>query len=191
MAKRIALKPLFLVNYCSDALKTRFIMEYVDTAVAAQILGVGQRRVLYLLHEKRLKGAYKKDRTWVIPLYRGKPKVSRRHRGPEPRWSKLGAGGRKIIYVDKNRIKTNEKKVKKIKKSGGVEIPLKTAVSVHKTGHRVISCHELEIFGYCRIVYQPYKARDCGASLWIETYSGVKTVDKSNQDPQQWSVLYC
>ncbi|MGB3691163.1 MAG: hypothetical protein WA865_13315 [Spirulinaceae cyanobacterium] len=167
-------------------------MEYIDTAVAAQMLGVGQRRVLYLLHQKRIKGAYKKDRSWVIPLYRGKPKVFRRHRGPQPRWSKLGAGGRKIIYVDKNCIKTNEKKVKEIKKSGGAEIPLKTVVSVDKSGHRrVIRCHELEIFGYCRIIYQPYNARDCGASLWIETYSGVKTVKKSELDPEQWSVLYC
>ncbi|MGC1245935.1 MAG: hypothetical protein WA865_06955 [Spirulinaceae cyanobacterium] len=40
-----------------------------------------------------------------------------------------------------------------IKKSGGDEIPLRTVVSIKPGSNRNIFGHELEIFGYCRIVY--------------------------------------
>ncbi|MGB3695512.1 MAG: hypothetical protein WBG70_14770 [Spirulinaceae cyanobacterium] len=160
-------------------------MEYINTSIAAQILGVGQRRVLYLLHQKRIKGAYKKQRSWVIPLYRGKPKISRTHKGPLPRWSKLGAGKKKIIYVNKNHIKDNETRIKE----KGPNTPLKTVVSVKGSSNRTIRGHELEIHGRCRIDYCAGRPRDCGAVLWIETYSHVEVIDKSN--PEQWSIHHC
>ncbi|MGB7520562.1 MAG: hypothetical protein WA896_13105, partial [Spirulinaceae cyanobacterium] len=141
-------------------------------------------RVLYLLQQQRIKGAYKKRTGWVIPLYKGKPKISRGTRGPKPRWSTTKGRGPRIIYVNKNHITTNAKLVKQ-----GSEVPLKTVVSVKHGTNKTVYGHELEIFGYCQIVYSPEMPKDCGASLWIKTYSDVKVVDKSN--PEQWSVIRC
>ncbi|MGB3692679.1 MAG: hypothetical protein WA865_21500 [Spirulinaceae cyanobacterium] len=159
-------------------------MKYVNTSIAAQILRVSQRRVLYLLQQQRIKGAYKKRTGWVIPLYRDKPKVSRGRRGPKPRWSTLKGRGPKTIYVNKNHITTNAKTIVE----QGPEVPLKDVLTV-KHGSKSIRGHELEIFGYCRIDYCPETPKDCGASLWIKTYADVKVVNKSK--PEQWSILRC
>ncbi|MGB3692363.1 MAG: hypothetical protein WA865_21290 [Spirulinaceae cyanobacterium] len=160
-------------------------MEYINTSIAAQMLRVSQRRVLYLLQQQRIKGAYKKRTGWVIPLYKGKPKVSRGTRGPKPRWSTTKGRGPRIIYVNKNHITTNEKRIAQ----HGAEVPLKTVVSVRHGTNKTVFGHELEIFGYCQIVYCPEQPQDCGASLWIKTYSDVKVVDKSN--PDEWSFIRC
>ncbi len=76
-------------------------MEYINTSIAAQMLRVSQRRVLYLLQQQRIKGAYKKRTGWVIPLYKGKPKVSRGTRGPKPRWSTTKGRGQELFMSTK------------------------------------------------------------------------------------------
>ncbi len=36
--------------------------------------------------------------------------------------------------------------------------------------------HEVEVDGPCRVVYRPDKPLSCGARVWIETQSPVRTI---------------
>ncbi|MGB3694410.1 MAG: helix-turn-helix domain-containing protein [Spirulinaceae cyanobacterium] len=143
-------------------------MQYIDTKQAAQILKITPRRVVYLLQQKRIRGAYKIGKAWAIPLYCGKPNVSRGTRGPKPRWTKPRLPGAKIIHVNGQAISKNQK-------DNGIRPVISVKQSVNNRDRNDYG-HEVEIYGYCRLVYRPDKPRSCGATLWIETYAGVDIV---------------
>ncbi len=62
---------------------------YVSTTQAAELLNISTARMRYLLAQGRVQGAYKVGRAWIIPLFKGKPIISRGRRGPKPKWGKL------------------------------------------------------------------------------------------------------
>jgi hypothetical protein len=59
----------------------------VGTTEAASLLGISTRRLVALINEKRVYGAYKIGRIWVIPLVNGLPKINKSasSRGPKPK----------------------------------------------------------------------------------------------------------
>ena len=48
---------------------------YVHTTQAASLLGISTRRLRKLLSDKRVKGAYKSGKCWLIALYEGLPVI--------------------------------------------------------------------------------------------------------------------
>ncbi|MGB3694323.1 MAG: hypothetical protein WA865_12500 [Spirulinaceae cyanobacterium] len=151
-------------------------MEFVNTKQAAKILKVTPRRVVYLLQQKRITGAYKIKRAWAIPLYKGKPKISRGKRGPTPRWGKPRSAVT-MIQVFRQKIDGNKK-----------DNTFNPVISVDR--HDLNRCgHEAKIKGPCRIIYSPHKSNKHGARLWIETYSEVDVFDWSTTLPIDKSLV--
>ena len=97
------------------------------TSQAAQISNISTARMRVLLADGRVKGAYKNGKFWLIPLYRGKPIISKRKRGPAPRWSNPRKPAKTIVHVNKNAIQYNQKhqttkkEVISVKRSSGLE----------------------------------------------------------------------
>ncbi|MGB3693587.1 MAG: hypothetical protein WA999_12740 [Spirulinaceae cyanobacterium] len=151
-------------------------MEYITTSQAAKMLRVTQRRVLCLLQQQRIKGAYKKDFAWAIPLYCGKPKVSRGTRGPAPRWAKPRSRAVKMIQVKRQQIKSNS-----------INNEFEAVISVKQNGHKTRQGHELKIQGPCHMIYHRDQKNSQGARLWIETYADVELTDKSNNE--EWLIV--
>ncbi|MGB3691987.1 MAG: hypothetical protein WBG70_16310 [Spirulinaceae cyanobacterium] len=104
-------------------------------------------------------------KAWTIPLYRGKPKVSRGHRGPAPRWGKPYSSAVKIIYVNREVIKRNQK-----------ENEFEPVISLNQRNQANIYAHQADIKGPCRIIYSPDKSNSGGVRLWIETYGEVEMI---------------
>ena len=98
----------------------------VMTSQAALISNISTARMRVLLAAGRVKGAYKNGKFWLIPLYRGKPIISKCKRGPAPRWSNPRKLARTVIHVNKNAIQynqkhqTTEKEVISVKNSSGL-----------------------------------------------------------------------
>ena len=176
----------------------------VLTSQAAQILNISTARLRVLLAEDRVKGAYKNGKFWLIPLYRGKPVVSRRKKGPAPRWRNPIMPAKTVVHVNKNAITANQKahnterKVISVKRSSGVApavpksrqmrecIPPVLDLSAQVANHvnsvnptikkqTNVYGHEVEIPGGCRVVYDP-QGLACGAKVWIEAYCDVKVI---------------
>ena len=137
-------------------------MEAVNTKEAAEMLNISVRRVLYLLQQRRIRGAYKVGRAWWIPLYCGKPKVSRGKRGPTPRWGKPRRSTA-FIRVNRQVIARNSK-----------QSQCEPVISVKQSGQNIYG-HEARIKGPCRIIYRPEEPKD-GARLWIETHAEVEVI---------------
>ncbi len=151
---------------------------YVGTTEAAEILNISTSRMRYLISQGRVKGAYKAGKGWIIPLFNRMPIISRGKRGPKATWRKRIPAKTKI-HVNRNNIRDN------INKKPEDFIPV---LSVKHTDRNVYG-YSLKINGPCEIVYRPQEPLDCGAALWIETYSQVnircknpnkKSDDKSN-----------
>ncbi len=139
----------------------------VGTKEAAKILGIGERRLRYLLAGSRVQGAFKVGRIWIIPLINGIPVVKNcdrlnkagvlYHRGPKPTWKNLRRQALSRIHVNKHLFG---------KKDGtGSYVPV-IKVNNSKGGY----CHRVEIHGYCSIVYNFDHPFD-SAKVWIETDS--------------------
>ena len=130
---------------------------YVHTTQAASLLGISARRLRKLLSDKRVRGAYKSDRYWLIPLYEGMPVIVKAKRGQAGTW-KVGKRPQKtIVHINSNIIKQN------IKKSPEARKP---AIAIK--GAQLGYVDRLEIPAPCRIVYQPDNPLPCGARVWIE-----------------------
>ncbi len=141
---------------------------YVGTTEAAKILKISTSAMRYLISQGRVKGAYKAGRNWILPLFDGMPIISRGTRGPKPKWCKRIPAKTKI-HVNRNNIRDN------INKNPEDFIPV---LSVKHTDRNVYG-YSLKINGPCEIVYQPQKPLDCGAVLWIETFSQVNVQCKN------------
>ncbi|MEM7594588.1 MAG: helix-turn-helix domain-containing protein [Cyanobacteria bacterium P01_A01_bin.83] len=130
---------------------------YIHTTQAASLLGISPRRLRKLLQDKRVKGAYKSGKFWLIPLYEGLPVITKAKRGQAGTW-KIGKRLQKqIIHINSNIIKQN------IKKS-----PPERKPAIAVKGAQLGYVNQLEIPAPCRIIYQPDKPLPCGARVWIE-----------------------
>ncbi len=84
----------------------------VGTTEAAHILKISTARLRVLLIAGRVEGAYKTGKMWLIPLFDGKPIITRGKRGPAPRWRNPRTPTKTIVHVNSHRIKQNQKKKK-------------------------------------------------------------------------------
>ncbi|MDJ0680248.1 MAG: hypothetical protein QNJ18_10340 [Xenococcaceae cyanobacterium MO_167.B52] len=138
---------------------------YIHTTEAAELLGIPPRRLLILLNQGRVVGAYKSGRCWIIPLFDGLPTIIPGTRGRRGTWKtqedsntgKKRNQKKTIIHINGNHIKQNNKRGVKDRKP----------VIVIR-GKQKVYANRLEIPYPCRIVYQPEKPLRCGAKVWIE-----------------------
>jgi hypothetical protein len=128
----------------------------VGTTQAATILKISTARLRVLLISGRVEGAYKTGRTWLIPLFGGKPIIEKGTRGPDPTWRNPRPPAKTIVHVNAHKIKQNQKHQ--------IQQPVITV----KRGNTNQYGYEVEIPGGCRVVYSPDNPR-CGARVWIET----------------------
>ncbi|MDJ0598274.1 MAG: helix-turn-helix domain-containing protein [Crocosphaera sp.] len=137
---------------------------YITAKETANILGVSQRRVLFLLSENRIEGAFKAGNQWLIPLCDGKPIIREGKRGPKPRWSGQVKKPRKkdltVIKVIRTNIDGNAK-----------HNTNKTVISVKRGNEPTIYGHCVTINGPSKIHYSHEARKDKGgARVWVETY---------------------
>ncbi|MDJ0554052.1 MAG: helix-turn-helix domain-containing protein [Microcoleaceae cyanobacterium MO_207.B10] len=142
-------------------------METVGTTQAASLLGISTARLRLLLNQGRVKGAYKKGRFWIIPLYNDMPKIAPGTRGPEPTWYKKGRTAKTCIHINRRAIDHN--------RDYGTRDPV---IKV-KQGRHDLYCHEVLIKGSCRIIYSPDHPNNSGARLWIEVDPQIQILTKS------------
>lgn len=115
----------------------------VLTSQAAQIANISTARMRVLLAEGRVKGAYKSGKFWLIPLYRGKPMIEKRKKGPPPRWRNPRIPAKTIVHVNKHAIKhndkhgTTEKEVITVKRSSGLQPAQKISLKATKPRHQI------------------------------------------------------
>jgi hypothetical protein len=69
---------------------------------------------------------------------------------------------KKRIYINKHKIKKNEKS----------KTSSESVITVF-FGKKRLHTNEVVIDGPCKVVYSPDKPMSCGASVWIETESHV------------------
>ncbi len=131
----------------------------VGTTEAAKLLKICTQRVRRLLKEGRIKGARKDGRFWKIPLFNGKPKVTKGRRGPKPNWRKRISKALTRICVNQHTIRSNSKH--------GTNKPVVRVESGKSTRYY----HDIEIIGNCRVVYRPNNPLTCGAKVWMEVES--------------------
>lgn len=139
----------------------------VGTTETAKILNISTGRLRILLIAGRVESAYKTGRTWLIPLFNGKPIIKRGIRGPTPRWRNPQKPAKTVVHVNTQRIKQNQK--------GKEQQPVITV----KKGNTNQYGYEVEIPGGCRIVYRPDRPM-CGARVWIESLYDARVIDCNN-----------
>lgn len=150
-----------------------FLLMLIGTTEAGCLLGVSSARVRTLLIQGRIQGAYKVSKVWVIPLVNGMPIVSPGRAGPRPRWHKPPPRPITCIHINKNSIAQNNHKKPEDR------VPV---ISVKK-GSSNVYAWDVEVLGGCRIVYRHDSPKNCGARVWIETYSEVKLIDRQPEIP--------
>ena len=138
----------------------------VGTIKAASLLGICCQRVRQLLSEGRIKGAKKVGRFWQIPLFHGMPKIIPGRRGPKGTWKKRPQRTATYIHVKQQALRKNRKE------------NTREPVIIVRRGNRNQCCHEVEIPGPCKLVYEPDNPKPCGATLWIEVASTMEVITK-------------
>lgn len=136
----------------------------VGTTEAAKLLNISTGRLRTLLIAGRVEGAYKTGKMWLIPLFKGKPIIEYRKRGPAPRWRNPQKPAKTLLHVNTHKIKQNKKEC------------LQQPVITVKKGNTNQYAHEVEILGGCRVVYRPDRPM-CGATVWIETLYDVTVIN--------------
>ncbi|MGK7892547.1 MAG: DNA-binding protein [Xenococcus sp. (in: cyanobacteria)] len=144
-------------------------MKIVGTTEAAFLLGISVSRLRILLKENRVKDAKKVGRVWVIPLFKGVPKVQDCDRGPKGKWRKKKATVPNYIHINKNAITSNKK-----------HNTYKPVITIKQgTGkQRNTYCHYVDVQGPCRVVYRPDQEKACGATVWIEVAPNIPLMPK-------------
>jgi hypothetical protein len=131
----------------------------LGTKEAAKILGIGQRRLVTLLNQGRVHGAYKIGKFWVIPLINGEPAIAQSNHGPQAKWKRT----KRLPAL--TQIQVNRTLIGK-KDSQGHYVPV---ISVQNGGKNMYS-KKVVIPGPCTVVYDYENANCSGARIWIETY---------------------
>ncbi len=142
-------------------------MKIVGTTEAAFLLGISVSRLRVLLKENRVKDAKKVGQVWVIPLFKGVPKVKDCHRGPKGKWRQRKRTVPNYIHVNKNAIMSNKK-----------HSTYKPVITIKQGQERNTYCHYVDIQGSCRVVYQPEQEKACGATVWIEVAPDIPLIPK-------------
>ncbi len=143
-------------------------MESVSIAEASSLLEISRQRVQQLIWAKRVKGAYKTNKGWQIPLYGEMPRIIRGKRGKRGTWRVKRREKATIIHVNKNLIAANNNN------------DVKKPVIIVRKGSKVTYCSEVSFEGKCKIVYQPnHKKLNCGAQVWIEVDASTEIQMKS------------
>ncbi|MDY6804888.1 MAG: helix-turn-helix domain-containing protein [Cyanobacteriota bacterium] len=140
---------------------------FVGTTEAATLLGISTQRVRVLLKQGRIQGAKKIARAWIIPLFKGTPRVARGKRGPKPNWRPRQHCADNTVHINRQSIAYNQKH----------QTTEKPVVSVKRGIKNLALGCEAEIHGPCRLVYRPDKPHGCGATVWIETLAEVTLYD--------------
>jgi len=140
---------------------------HVGSCEASFMLGLSEARVRRLLSQGRIKGATKQGRVWMIPLYKGMPVVIAGRRGPKGTWYKRPRQVETCVVINRRTIASNTK-------NNQNEPPI-----VVKQGKQSHQCHQLDIKGPCRLVYNPHSPGPCNARLWIEAAAHVPMVRRS------------
>ncbi len=154
---------------------------FVGTTEAAKRLGISASRLRVLLQQGRVEGAYKAGKIWMIPLYKGSPIISKRQRGPKPRWKRKQAPPKNTIHVNRHIIKTNHELIQEnpeLVKDKADIVKLAPVFSAKNYQHNIYG-HEIRINGPCRLVYRPDAPKCFGATVWIETFSSVEPINHS------------
>ncbi len=155
-------------------------MKIVGTTEAAFLLGISVSRLRVLLKENRVRDAKKVGRVWVIPLYKGVPKVQDCHRGPKGKWRQQKRTVPNYIHVNKNAITSNKK-----------DHTYKPVITI-KQGtekHRNTYCHYVDIQGPCRVIYRPDREKACGATVWIEVAPNIPLISKVFSSPAEYQTM--
>ncbi|MDJ0661887.1 MAG: hypothetical protein QNJ42_20740 [Crocosphaera sp.] len=138
-------------------------MEPVSIAEASRLLDISRQRLQQLIWAKRVKGAYKTEKGWQIPLYREMPRIIRGKRGKKGTWRVQRREKPTIIHVNKQKISANHNK------------DIKEPVIIVRKGSQVTYCSEVSFVGHCKIVYQPDNEKlHAGAKVWIEVDAGTE-----------------
>ncbi|MDJ0843985.1 hypothetical protein [Crocosphaera sp.] len=145
-------------------------MEAVTITEASHLLEISRQRILQLIYAQRVKGAYKTQRGWKIPLY-GKtqmPKIIRGKRGRKGTWLVRPSLKSTVIHVNKGLIASNNKR------------EVKEPVIIVRKGSKTTYCSEVSFNGQCKIVYRPdNETLHAKAKVWIEVDSDTKIAMKS------------
>ncbi|MDJ0843192.1 MAG: helix-turn-helix domain-containing protein [Crocosphaera sp.] len=151
---------------------------FIGTTEAAKRLGISTARLRVLLKERRVEGAYKIGKTWLIPLYNGSPVIARRKRGPKPKWKTKQVPAKSQIYVNRHVINDNKSLMQEnpdfVTKQEDI-VHLDPVFSVKLRGKNTYG-HEIQINGPCRLIYRPDAPQCFGATVWIETLSPVNVI---------------
>ncbi|NEO56751.1 MAG: helix-turn-helix domain-containing protein [Okeania sp. SIO3B5] len=146
----------------------------VGTTEAAFLLNISTARVRVLLKEGRIKGANKKGRSWLIPLNsQGIPEIIPGSRGPDGTWNKGQRTSKTVIQILPTVINANHQ--------NGTCLP---AINIQQ-GDRHHLCHEADILGPCKIIYQPSQGNSGPTgetNLWIEINPEVQIIHRVFSD---------
>ena len=141
----------------------RVPLRLTPTRGRTAILKISTARLRVLLIARRVQGAYKTGKMWLIPLFNGKPIIQKGKRGPAPLWRNPKKPTKTIVHVNSHRIRHNQKHQQ--------QQPVITV----KKGNTNLYGHEVEIPGGCRVVYRP-DSPICGARVWIESLYEVMVI---------------
>jgi hypothetical protein len=150
--------------YYINIIHFKMMNKIVGTTEAAFLLDISVSRVRVLLQQNRIQGATKEGRVWKIPLYKGMPQIEVKNRGRTGTWRKQRSHKPIVVHVNKPQIDRNRKN------------QTKEPVITIRQGSRKTYCHQAEIIGSCRIVYQPNSPLSCGAVVWIEVVPNSNSV---------------
>ncbi|MEB3180422.1 MAG: helix-turn-helix domain-containing protein [Nostocaceae cyanobacterium] len=156
---------------------------FVGTTEAATRLGICAQRVRQLLQAGRIVGAVKVGRFWQIPLRKGMPVITKikikRNKAEnknKSKWRHRLTEKHKIIHIKQQNLKHNR------------DYKTNLPVIIVRQGDRVKYCHEVDIKGPSRLVYQRLNPLpECGAVLWIDVAPNVPVITKLYS--QQVTVL--
>ncbi len=136
----------------------------VGTTEAANILNISSSRLRAILKQGRVEGAYKTGRIWLIPLFGGRPIITKGKRGPAAGWRNPRKPAKTVIHINRHKIDYNHKH------------STREAIISVKKNHTNIYGHEVVIPGGCRVIYRPDNAICGGATDWIETLYPVEVI---------------
>ncbi|MEB3181377.1 MAG: helix-turn-helix domain-containing protein [Nostocaceae cyanobacterium] len=147
---------------------------FVGTTEAATRLGICAQRVRQLLQAGRIVGAVKVGRFWQIPLRNGMPviiKIKTKRNNiknkNKSKWRHRLTKKNKIIHIRKYHLDHNR------------DYNTNWPVIIVRQGDRTKYCHEADIKGPSRLIYQRLNPLpECGAVLWIEVAPDVPVTTK-------------
>ena len=141
-------------------------MRSVGTVEAAFLLDLSPQRVRQLLQQNRIKGAYKKNGKWRIPLYNYMPRVKSRRKGPKGTWRHRLQRVHTYVHVLRDPIAANIHRIKE-------GLPLLPTMEVVRGSRRGRHFHRVTISGPSEVVHCTKEPIRTGARVWVEVDPSV------------------